>query len=57
LALTEAALRDHGNISSVSVLLVLEAWLASPGRQTPGFGLLSAFGPGFSAELLLLQVE
>ena len=57
LALTEAALRDHGNISSVSVLLVLEAWLASPGRKTPGFGLLSAFGPGFSAELLLLQVE
>jgi alkylresorcinol/alkylpyrone synthase len=57
LALTEAALRDHGNVSSVSVLLVLEAWLASAARQTPGYGLLSAFGPGFSAELLLLQVE
>ena len=57
LALTEAALRDHGNVSSVSVLLVLEAWLASAARQTPGYGLLSAFGPGFSAELLFLQVE
>jgi alkylresorcinol/alkylpyrone synthase len=57
LGLTEAALRDHGNISSVSVLLVLEAWLASAARLTPGYGLLSAFGPGFSAELLLLQVE
>ncbi|PKN12194.1 MAG: type III polyketide synthase [Deltaproteobacteria bacterium HGW-Deltaproteobacteria-4] len=57
LTLTEAALRDHGNVSSVSVLLVLEAWLASTPHQTPGYGLLSAFGPGFSAELLLLQVE
>ncbi len=57
LALTEAALREHGNVSSVSVLLVLEAWLASNPSQTPGYGLISAFGPGFSAELLLLQVE
>ncbi|MDZ4184796.1 MAG: 3-oxoacyl-[acyl-carrier-protein] synthase III C-terminal domain-containing protein [Desulfuromonadales bacterium] len=57
LALTEAALRNHGNVSSVSVLLVLEAWLASSARQTTGYGLLSAFGPGFSAELLLLGVE
>lgn len=56
LDLTEAVLRQHGNVSSVSVLLVLEQWLASAARQTPGYGLLSAFGPGFSAELLLLQV-
>lgn len=56
LALTEAALRKHGNVSSVSVLLVLEQWLASAARNQPGYGLLSAFGPGFSAELLLLQV-
>ncbi len=54
LALTEAVLREHGNVSSVSVLLVLERWLAAAPR--PGYGLLSAFGPGFAAEQLLLEV-
>jgi alkylresorcinol/alkylpyrone synthase len=56
LQLTAAVLRHHGNISSVSVLVVLEEWLASGGREHPGHGLLSAFGPGFSAELLLIKV-
>ncbi len=49
-------LRDYGNLSSVSVLVVLEKWLASNPAEQPGFGLLAGFGPGFSAELLLLQV-
>jgi alkylresorcinol/alkylpyrone synthase len=53
---TEAVLRSHGNMSSVSVLLVLEKWLAAGGMATAGHGLLSAFGPGFSAELLLFKV-
>jgi len=53
---TEAVLRRHGNISSVSVLVVLEQWLAEEGMATAGNGLLSAFGPGFSAELLLFKV-
>lgn len=56
LVLTEKTLREHGNISSVSVLLVLEEWLFTRPQQQPGFGLLSAFGPGFSAEMLLLEV-
>lgn len=56
LLLTEDVLRRHGNISSVSVLVVLEKWLAAGGMETPGHGLLSAFGPGFSAELLLFKV-
>jgi alkylresorcinol/alkylpyrone synthase len=56
LQLTTEVLRRHGNISSVSVLVVLEEWLAAGGMETPGYGLLSAFGPGFSAELLLLKV-
>lgn len=46
LGLTEDELRRHGNISSVSVLMVLERWLASGGGAVPGHGLLSAFGPG-----------
>lgn len=56
LRLTEEVLRQRGNVSSVSVLVVLEQWLASGGGP-PGFGLLSAFGPGFSAELVLLEVK
>jgi alkylresorcinol/alkylpyrone synthase len=55
LALTEEVLRTCGNISSASVLVVLEKWLASAPAERPGPGLLSAFGPGFSAELLLLE--
>lgn len=55
LELTEKTLRRHGNISSVSVLMVLEEWLDSKWRPGGGLGLLSAFGPGFSAEMLLLE--
>jgi alkylresorcinol/alkylpyrone synthase len=56
LNLTEEVLREHGNVSSVSVLVVLERWLASPRAKQPSYGLLSAFGPGFSAEQVLLEV-
>ncbi|MBI2354006.1 MAG: hypothetical protein HYV06_03075 [Deltaproteobacteria bacterium] len=56
LGLSEDVLRLHGNVSSVSVLVVLERWLAGNAARTAGHGLLSAFGPGFSAELLLLRV-
>lgn len=55
LSLSEEVLRQHGNISSVSVLLVLDRWLASARPRETGFGLLSAFGPGFSAEMALLE--
>jgi len=42
-------LRNYGNMSSVSVLFVLERFLESCG--SPGErGVLSALGPGFSAE-------
>lgn len=53
---TEEVLRRHGNMSSVSVLAVLERWLAAGAMAREGHGLLSAFGPGFSAELMLLKV-
>jgi alkylresorcinol/alkylpyrone synthase len=46
-------LRDYGNLSGATVMFVLEAALRSP---QAGAYLLSAFGPGFSAGLLLLQV-
>lgn len=48
-------LRDCGNLSSVSVLFVLHEWLARGEMRAGDRGLLAAFGPGFSAEMLLLQ--
>jgi alkylresorcinol/alkylpyrone synthase len=48
-------LRDCGNLSSASVLFVLHEWLERR-RVGPGqFGLLAAFGPGFSCEMSLLE--
>ena len=55
LRLSEEVLRDFGNVSSVSVLLVLERWMNNGWRSEPGYGLLSAFGPGYSVELVLLH--
>lgn len=48
-------LRRFGNLSSASVLFILNEWLIQ--RQMPpgSYGLLMAFGPGFTAEMLLLQ--
>lgn len=55
LALTWQSLREVGNLSSTSVLLVLEETL-SQARPRPGTpGLLLAMGPGFCSELVLLE--
>jgi len=48
-------LQDHGNMSSASVLFVLQALLQRQELQ-PGYALMSALGPGFSSEQLLLRV-
>lgn len=45
-------LRQYGNMSSATVLFVLEEVLK---RRPQGKGLLSAMGPGFSAEHVLLE--
>ena len=47
-------LREVGNLSSTSVLLVLEEKLRSS-PPTGGWGLMSAMGPGFCSELVLLK--
>jgi len=50
-----ACLRRVGNLSSASVLVVLEDVMKNR-RPEPGtLGLLAAMGPGFCSELLLLQ--
>jgi len=55
LALTWKSLGEVGNLSSASVLLVLEETMATR-RPPPGsLGLLLAMGPGFCSELVLLR--
>lgn len=48
-------LRDYGNLSSASVFFVLDDYLARRQGAPGDLGLLAAFGPGFSAELALLE--
>ena len=55
LALTWRSLREVGNLSSTSVLLVLKETLERH-RPLPGsHGMLMAMGPGFCSELVLLK--
>jgi alkylresorcinol/alkylpyrone synthase len=56
-AVSRAILRDYGNLSSVSVLFILDRFLTTEQTQPGDLGLLLAFGPGFSAEALLLRWE
>jgi alkylresorcinol/alkylpyrone synthase len=55
LDVTWRSLREVGNLSSTSVLLVLQDTLDHH-RPPPGtLGLLLAMGPGFCSELVLLE--
>ena len=48
-------LRDFGNLSSATIVFVLDEWQRQR-RPPPGaYGVAIGFGPGVSAELLLLQ--
>jgi alkylresorcinol/alkylpyrone synthase len=48
-------LREYGNQSSASVLFVLHEWLQRR-RPEPGVhGILAAFGPGLTTEMMLLS--
>ncbi len=55
LAATETVLSEHGNLSSVTVLFVLDEMLRRQHPRPGELGLLGAFGPGFSAERALLE--
>jgi alkylresorcinol/alkylpyrone synthase len=55
LELTWRSLREVGNLSSTSVLLVLADTLASRRPAAGSWGLLLALGPGFCSELVLLE--
>jgi len=48
-------LGEYGNLSSATILFILDAWLKTRQMNSGDFGLAAAFGPGFSAEFLLLK--
>ncbi len=50
-----ASLREVGNLSSASVLFVMSEVLEANEAKPGEYGLLMAMGPGFCAELVLLQ--
>jgi alkylresorcinol/alkylpyrone synthase len=49
------SLREVGNLSSASVLFVLDELLRSGEVQSGEWGLVVAMGPGFCSELVLLR--
>jgi alkylresorcinol/alkylpyrone synthase len=55
LELCRQALRDYGNMSSVSVLFVLAEHLKQFPLGSGNWGIISALGPGFCAESLLVR--
>lgn len=48
-------LRHVGNLSSVSVLLVLEEFMNRRRPAAGSYSILAAMGPGFCSELVLLR--
>lgn len=52
--ITKAVLKEYGNMSSATVLYVLERFIEQ-GPQKGDVGLMLSFGPGFTAQRLLLK--
>ena len=48
-------LSEVGNLSSATILFILQEWLEKRPLKSGEYALAAAFGPGFSAEFLLLQ--
>jgi len=51
---SKEVLRKHGNMSSPTVLYVLEQFMLKEHEEND-FGLMAALGPGFSSELVLVN--
>ncbi len=54
--LARGVLRDFGNMSSATVLFVLERFLQTHGTGNGGHGLIFSMGPGFCSESLLVEL-
>jgi alkylresorcinol/alkylpyrone synthase len=48
-------LSNVGNLSSATILFILQEWLEKRPLKSGEYAMAAAFGPGFSAEFLLLQ--
>lgn len=48
-------LANVGNLSSATILFILQEWLEKRPLKPGEYAMAAAFGPGFSAEFLLLQ--
>lgn len=53
-AISKNVLKANGNMSSPTVLYVLEQYMEQP-KAVGDYGLLAALGPGFSGELVLVE--
>ena len=56
LDVTQSVLRDYGNMSSATVLYVLDRFLQKE-IKAGEHGIMVSFGPGFSAQSILLKWE
>lgn len=56
-AYSRKVLREHGNMSSPTILYVLNEFLEDGKYENGDYGLMSALGPGFSSELILFQID
>jgi alkylresorcinol/alkylpyrone synthase len=56
LVFSRSVLRDYGNMSSVTVLFILDRFMRSGEYEPDDIGVLSAMGPGFSAEHVFFRV-
>nr|WP_294944054.1 3-oxoacyl-[acyl-carrier-protein] synthase III C-terminal domain-containing protein [uncultured Mucilaginibacter sp.] len=52
---TRQVMNENGNMSSVTVLYVLEKFITE--GYEDGYGLMLAMGPGFSSEMVLLDMK
>jgi alkylresorcinol/alkylpyrone synthase len=48
-------LASVGNLSSATILFILQQWLEKRPLKSGEYAMMAAFGPGFSAEFILLQ--
>ena len=51
----DVGLREVGNLSSTSVLLVLQETMEEHRPPAGSYGMITAMGPGFCSELVLLR--
>ena len=52
---TREVMNDNGNMSSTTVIYVLERFFSQGFKN--GYGLMVSMGPGFSSEMVLLQMK